>query len=147
MAGGQRRLAAIVSWDGVARRRTLLPRPPALPASGMAPSGAASVVPAPSACAVFLCLLALTGCSDCAGPGSSRDSSAGTSHAPSAELARCEQLYAQFWRYRSTGGESSQGSSYQGIVEAEAAIEDCRRGNTKQGIAVLRRKVGAGGCG
>ena len=147
MAGKQRRLAAIVSVDGVACRRTRLHRPAALPASGIAPSGAASAVPAITACTVCLCLLALAGCSDCSRAGSSMDSPPGMSQAPSVELARCEQLYAQFWRYRSTGGESPQGSSYQGIVEADAAVDSCRRGNTKEGIAVLKRKVGAGGCG
>jgi hypothetical protein len=61
------------------------------------------------------------------------------------DLARCEQLYALYWRYRDTGGESRQGSSHQGALEAQRALEKCRHGNTKDGIRELERKVGTGG--
>ncbi len=63
--------------------------------------------------------------------------------APSDELARCEEFYAKYERYSSTGGESRQGSTAFSALEARSALEDCRRGNTKQGITVLERKLRA----
>ena len=63
--------------------------------------------------------------------------------APADELARCEQLYASYERYSNTGGESRQGSTAFGALEARSALEDCRRGDTRQGIAVLERKLRA----
>jgi hypothetical protein len=61
---------------------------------------------------------------------------------PAADLARCEQLFSQYERYSNTGGESRSGSSF-GSFEARKALEDCRRGNTADGIAVLERKLRA----
>ena len=61
--------------------------------------------------------------------------------APADERARCEQLHAQYERYSNTGGESRQGGSSFSALEARSALEDCRRGNTRQGIAVLERKL------
>lgn len=61
--------------------------------------------------------------------------------APADDLARCEQLYVQYERYSNTGGESRQGSSSFSALEVRSALEDCRRGNTKQGIAILERKL------
>lgn len=64
--------------------------------------------------------------------------------APAEELARCERLFAQYERYSNTGGESRSGSAFSAI-EARKAVEDCRRGNTGAGIAVLERKLRAQG--
>ena len=83
--------------------------------------------------------LVAAGCVGCAQPSSAASD-------PADSLARCEQLYGLYQRYRSTGGESSQGSSFQGQLEAEEALATCRRGNTRAGIAALERKVGGGGA-
>ena len=63
--------------------------------------------------------------------------------APADERARCEELYAKYERYSSTGGESRQGSTAFSALEARSALEDCRRGNTGQGIPILERKLRA----
>lgn len=86
---------------------------------------------------MLVALLALAGCADC--PQVEATDTSG-------DLARCEQLYAEYWRYRNTGGQSNQGASFQGALAADAALENCRRGNTREGIAALRRQVGSGGC-
>ncbi|TXL72918.1 hypothetical protein FHP25_23325 [Vineibacter terrae] len=104
--------------------------------------------PTPAARSIIACMsllgtLAVAGCVECAAPTASASD---VGQSPQDALARCEELYAQYWRYRSTGGQSPQGSSYQGMLEADAAVENCRRGNTRDGIAALRRKVGSGGC-
>lgn len=88
-------------------------------------------------------VLVVAGCSNCAQPQSAAPAAA---RDPAADLARCEQLYGLYFRYRSTGGESSQGSSFQGMLEAENAVANCRRGNTKEGIAALEAKLGRGGA-
>lgn len=88
-------------------------------------------------------VLVVAGCSNCAQPQSAAPAAA---RDPAGELARCEQLYALYNRYRNTGGETPQGSSFQGMLEAENALANCRRGNTKEGIAALERKVGRGGA-
>jgi hypothetical protein len=62
--------------------------------------------------------------------------------APANELARCEELYAKYERYSNTGGESRSGSAISSL-EARSALQDCRSGNTKQGLAVLERKLRA----
>lgn len=63
--------------------------------------------------------------------------------APSSdELARCEDLYAKYVRYSNPGGEGRSGSAFSAI-EAQSAVEQCRRGNTREGIAVLERKLRA----
>jgi hypothetical protein len=62
--------------------------------------------------------------------------------APADEVARCAELYAKYERYSNTGGESRSGSATSAL-EARSALEDCRRGNTKQGLAVLERKLRA----
>lgn len=59
---------------------------------------------------------------------------------PGDDLARCERLYATYERYSNTGGESRSGSSF-ASAEARAALDDCRRGNTRAGIAVLERRL------
>jgi hypothetical protein len=58
------------------------------------------------------------------------------------DLARCEELYAKYVRYSNPGGEGRQGSAFS-TVEAQSAVEQCRRGNTREGIAVLERKLRA----
>lgn len=64
--------------------------------------------------------------------------------APSADLARCENLYALYARYSNTGGESRSGSALSAL-EASSALADCRRGNTQAGIPVLERMLRAQG--
>lgn len=66
------------------------------------------------------------------------------SQAPSADLARCENLYALYARYSNTGGESRSGSALSAL-EASSALADCRRGNTQAGIPVLERMLRAQG--
>lgn len=63
---------------------------------------------------------------------------------PPADLARCENLYAQYARYSNTGGESRSGSALSAL-EASSALADCRRGNTQAGISVLERMLRAQG--
>ncbi len=60
--------------------------------------------------------------------------------APADDLARCERYYAMYERYSNTGGESRQGTAANAL-EARSALEDCRRGNTQAGLAVLERKL------
>jgi hypothetical protein len=64
--------------------------------------------------------------------------------APADDLARCERLFALYERYSNTGGESRSGSAFDGI-EARQAVEGCRRGRIREGIAVLERKLRAQG--
>ncbi|MBX3500313.1 MAG: hypothetical protein KF889_12770 [Alphaproteobacteria bacterium] len=52
-------------------------------------------------------------------------------------LAYCERLFATWDRYLAPRGESRSS----GGVDAIAAVEQCRRGNTATGIAVLERKL------
>ena len=59
---------------------------------------------------------------------------------PAEDLARCERYYAMYERYSNTGGESRQGS-VASALEARTAVEDCRRGNTQAGLAVLERRL------
>lgn len=61
--------------------------------------------------------------------------------APAGDLARCESLYALYQRHNDWGGE---GRTQAGL-EARAAQDQCRRGNTAAGIAVLERKLRAMG--
>jgi hypothetical protein len=60
--------------------------------------------------------------------------------APADDLARCERYYATYERYSNTGGESRSGSAASAL-EARSALQDCRRGNTQAGLAVLERKL------
>jgi hypothetical protein len=53
------------------------------------------------------------------------------------DLAYCENLYATYDRYIAPRGESRSTSG----VEAIAAVEQCRRGNTAAGIPVLEKKL------
>jgi hypothetical protein len=53
------------------------------------------------------------------------------------DLAYCESLFATFDRYIAPRGESRSTSG----VEAIAAIDQCRRGNTAAGIPVLEKKL------
>ncbi len=96
------------------------------------------------ACTSLLSILVLAGCGEC--PGTPAASVSDNGQPPPSELARCEALYAQYWRYMPVNNRFVR-FSYVGILEAEAAVENCRRGNTKDGIATLRQKVGSGGCG
>lgn len=64
---------------------------------------------------------------------------------PVDDRARCERLYAQYERYSNTGGEGRTGSSFAAGFEARSALEDCRRGKTAEGIAVLERRLRAMG--
>lgn len=87
--------------------------------------------------------LLVAGCVGCATPPAAAPVAARDA---AEDMARCEQLYGLYQRYRSTGGQSPQGSSFQGQLEAEEALANCRRGNTTAGIAALQRKIGAGGA-
>ncbi len=49
-----------------------------------------------------------------------------------ADLAECQRLYGQWARYNGT-------SAYGKMLTADAAIEECRKGNTTAGIADLKR--------
>ena len=64
------------------------------------------------------------------------------SQTPSDDMARCEELYAKYVRYSNPGGEGRQGSAFS-AVEAQNALAQCHRGNTREGIAVLERKLRA----
>ncbi len=48
------------------------------------------------------------------------------------DLARCQTLYGQWSRYNGT-------SAYGKMLTADAALEECRKGNTTAGIADLKR--------
>jgi hypothetical protein len=54
--------------------------------------------------------------------------------APKADLAECNRLYGQWSRYNGT-------SAYGKMLTADAAIEECRKGNTQAGIADLKRAL------
>jgi len=56
--------------------------------------------------------------------------------APS-DLAYCENLYSTYDRYIAPRGESRSTSG----VDAIAAVDQCRRGNTAGGIPVLEKKL------
>lgn len=66
-------------------------------------------------------------------------SMAGTAMAQSrnGDLTYCENLYATWERYLAPRGESRSTSG----VEAIAAVDQCRRGNTAAGIPVLEKKL------
>jgi hypothetical protein len=55
----------------------------------------------------------------------------------SSDLTYCESLFATWDRYLAPRGESRSG----GGVDAIAAIDQCRRGNTAAGIPVLEKKL------
>lgn len=55
----------------------------------------------------------------------------------SSDLTYCESLYATFDRYIAPRGESRSTSG----VDAIAAVDQCRRGNTAAGIPVLEKKL------
>jgi hypothetical protein len=48
------------------------------------------------------------------------------------DLAECQRLYGQWARYNGT-------SAYGKMLTADAALEECRKGNTQAGIADLKR--------
>ena len=51
---------------------------------------------------------------------------------PSNDAARCQTLYGQWTKYNG-------GSAYSKQLDADAAAEQCRRGNTTAGIAELTK--------
>lgn len=53
------------------------------------------------------------------------------------DLTYCENLYATWERYLAPRGESRSASG----VDALAAVDQCRRGNTAAGIPVLEKKL------
>ena len=53
------------------------------------------------------------------------------------DLTYCENLYATYDRYIAPRGESRS----TGGVDAIAAVDQCRRGNTAAGIPVLEKKL------
>ena len=53
------------------------------------------------------------------------------------DLTYCENLYITWERYLAPRGESRSTSG----VEAVAAVDQCRRGNTEAGIRVLEKKL------
>lgn len=55
----------------------------------------------------------------------------------SSDLTYCETLYATYDRYIAPRGESRSTSG----VDAIAAIDQCRRGDTAAGIPVLEKKL------
>lgn len=61
--------------------------------------------------------------------------------APAGDLPRCESLFALYQRHTDWGGE---GRTQAGL-EARTAVDQCRRGNTTEGITVLERKLRAMG--
>jgi len=73
-------------------------------------------------------------------PGSVQVMAQTSTQAPPTDLARCEHLYAQYTRYSNTGADIRSNPAHN-VFEANAAIEDCRKGNTQAGIAVLERKL------
>lgn len=62
---------------------------------------------------------------------------ASAAQAQSDDRAYCENLYTTWDRYLGPRGESRSG----GGVDAIAAVDQCRRGNTAAGIAVLEKKL------
>lgn len=62
---------------------------------------------------------------------------ASTAQAQSDDRTYCENLYATWDRYLSPRGESRSG----GGIEAIAAVDQCRRGNTAAGIPVLEKML------
>lgn len=50
----------------------------------------------------------------------------------SGDLAECQRLYSQWSRYNGT-------SAYGKMLTADAALEECRKGNVTAGIADLKR--------
>lgn len=51
---------------------------------------------------------------------------------PQEDLARCQTLYGQWARYNGASG-------YSRHVDADTALEDCRKGNTTAGIAEMKK--------
>jgi len=60
---------------------------------------------------------------------------------PTSDLERCESLYATYERHLGKKSEGQQGPS----LEIKAAIEQCRRGNTADGIRTIERTLRANG--
>jgi hypothetical protein len=60
---------------------------------------------------------------------------------PTTDLERCEALHALYERYLGKKGEGQTGPS----LDAKGAIEQCRRGNTAEGIRTLERTLRANG--
>ncbi len=60
---------------------------------------------------------------------------------PAADLERCENLYATYERHLGKKSEGQPGPS----LEVKTAIEQCRRGNTADGIRTLERTLRANG--
>lgn len=52
--------------------------------------------------------------------------------AQKADMAECQRLYGQWSRYNGT-------SAYGRMITADAAFEECRKGNVQAGVADLRR--------
>ncbi|HJQ59307.1 MAG TPA: hypothetical protein VJ890_20545 [Vineibacter sp.] len=61
--------------------------------------------------------------------------------APASDLERCESLNALYERYLGKKGEGQPGPN----LDAKGAIEQCRRGNTTDGIRTLERVLRANG--
>lgn len=51
---------------------------------------------------------------------------------PKEDQARCQQLYGQWAKYNGASG-------YSRHVDADMALEDCRKGNTAAGIAEMTK--------
>ncbi len=57
--------------------------------------------------------------------------------ASNADMAECQQLYGQWSKYNGT-------SSYSKEMDADMALEDCRKGNTSAGVAELKDVLNRG---
>jgi hypothetical protein len=62
---------------------------------------------------------------------------AGGAGAQTDDLAYCESLYAMFERYVPSLSKGHNAGGY----DADAAVDQCRHGNTAAGIAVLEKKL------
>ena len=51
---------------------------------------------------------------------------------PQEDLVRCQTLYGQWARYNGASG-------YSRHVDADTALEDCRKGNTTAGLAEMKK--------
>lgn len=58
-------------------------------------------------------------------------------HAQTDDLAYCESLYAMFERYVPSLSKGHNAGGY----DAQAAVDQCRQGNTAAGIASLEKKL------
>lgn len=68
-------------------------------------------------------------------------SSASRGQTSAGDLERCEALIALYERYLGKKGEGQTGPT----LDVKAAIDQCRRGNTAEGIKVLEKTLRANG--